>query len=122
MAAPRKKLWHESKYLRKRAAFLLDDVDLIPTDVSFRVGKGQNAVLIHGHKIFYALVSPVFQAMLFGSLDEQKSIVIPDVTSEAFQCPKTYAYSDSFAPVWADNVMDGRVEKIHDKLTHAILL
>ena len=47
----RKKSWHESKRLRKRAAFLLNDPDLIPTDVCFRIRTEDRKIKeVHGHK------------------------------------------------------------------------
>ena len=51
-ASPRIKSWHESKKLRKRAAFLLDNLDLIPTDVCFRITTADGmAEEFHGHKL-----------------------------------------------------------------------
>ena len=48
---PRKKSWHESKQLRKRAAFLLEDPSLIPTDVCFRIRTGSGKIKeLRGHK------------------------------------------------------------------------
>ena len=49
-SAERKKAWHESKKLLKRVAFLLDNPDIIPTDICFQVGEGASAEHIHGHK------------------------------------------------------------------------
>ena len=49
-SAARKKAWHESKKLLKRVAFLLDNPDIIPTDICFQVGEGASAEHIHGHK------------------------------------------------------------------------
>lgn len=49
-SGPRKK-WHESKHLRKRAAFLLEDPDLIPTDVCFRIRTESGKIKeVRGHK------------------------------------------------------------------------
>ena len=48
---PRKKSWHESKQLKKRAAFLLADLNLIPTDVCFRIRTKTGKIKeVHGHK------------------------------------------------------------------------
>ena len=54
---PRKKLWHESKHLRKRVAFLLEDPDLIPTDVCFRIAERNDKVEeVQGHRyVTYSL-------------------------------------------------------------------
>ena len=50
-SSQRKKAWHESKHLRKRAAFLLENLDLIPTDVCFRLmTKDETVEEVHGHK------------------------------------------------------------------------
>ena len=50
-AGRRVKSWHESKHLRKRAAFLLEDPNLIPTDVCFRIRTNNRKIkVVRGHK------------------------------------------------------------------------
>ena len=121
-SAESKKAWHMSKKLLKRVAFLLDNPDIIPTDICFQVGEGAISDYIHGHKyvlydkikiclqkyikspilknsynliffwlcffrIFFALSSPVFHAMFYGSIKLLDNVVdVPDITPEAFRC------------------------------------
>ena len=70
---------------------MLDSEDL--SDVTFRIGEDQTEFNLH--RIFLAMISPVFKAMLYGQMQEAQpnsDVIIEDITSDAFQCIVHFAY------------------------------
>jgi len=64
------------------------------SDVTFIVGQ-ENEKVLHGCRCLLSLISPVFEAMLYGQMKESASnavIKIPDINPEAFQSILRYSY------------------------------
>lgn len=56
------------------------------SDCAFLVGHGPDQMDFKAHKLILAMASPVFEAMLYGSMAEGNGpIFIPDIPSEAFR-------------------------------------
>lgn len=53
-----------------------------------------NSTYIYAHRVILASASPVFDAMLYGSLAEVDVINIYDIDLEAFKCMLSYIYTD----------------------------
>jgi len=65
------------------------------SDCEFIVGLPPNIKVFHGHKMFLAMSSPVFEAMFFGCLAEtRREIKILDVQPDAFAALLEYIYTD----------------------------
>ena len=80
-ASPRIKSWHESKKLRKRAAFLLDNLDLIPTDVCFRITTQEEMTEeFHGHKLVIKSIEEIRCVLNREFLSKFRMIVHTDST------------------------------------------
>ncbi|KAG5670395.1 hypothetical protein PVAND_000663 [Polypedilum vanderplanki] len=83
--------WQVSRHsISSRGTYLLETGKY--SDCSFIVGDSTLAC----HKIILAMASPVFEAMFFGSFDDQakNAIVITDVQAEAFKSLLEYIYTD----------------------------
>ncbi|XP_014270539.1 BTB/POZ domain-containing protein 6 [Halyomorpha halys] len=65
------------------------------TDCAFRVGT-EKIEVIQGHKLIFAVTSPVFEALFYGPLADQKNQVIsvPDIEPHTFHLFLSYIYSD----------------------------
>ncbi|EDO48952.1 predicted protein [Nematostella vectensis] len=89
--------------IRERSEFLFNNKLL--SDVSFRVGKEQGKYFIPGHKLILAISSPVFYAMFYGSMAEQKAeITVADSDADSFMELLRYAYFDE-ATINEENVL-----------------
>ncbi|OQV24578.1 putative BTB/POZ domain-containing protein 2 [Hypsibius exemplaris] len=101
------KTWHASKQIRKRTKRLLDDLDLIPTDVVFTVGADGETLEFPAHRLILALGSPVFHAIFYGKDREVgETLRIPDVKPEAFRIMVKYMYTEQMGEITVDSVMD----------------
>ncbi|XP_055353006.1 BTB/POZ domain-containing protein 6-like [Paramacrobiotus metropolitanus] len=77
------------------------------SDVQFMVGRQfGEAKPFSAHKYVLSLRSPVFRAMLYGTLAEsaEKTIDIPDDVPDAFSSMLNYLYTDSIEDLTVDNV------------------
>jgi len=64
-------------------------------DCDFIVGVPPHIKIFHGHKMFMAMASPVFEAMFYGGMAETKrEIKILDVQPDAFSTMLEYIYTD----------------------------
>eukprot|EP01083_Nonionella_stella_P272875 925546_1 len=62
-------------------------------DTTFIIGEKQSEY--HINRVFLAMISPVFEAMLFGKMTESQpnsTVVIDDITSETFELIIHFAY------------------------------
>lgn len=64
------------------------------SDIEFLLGVGDEQKKIKGHKIMFAIASPVFDAMMYGDLAEYDSITIDDIKPAAFESMMRYIYTD----------------------------
>ena len=76
----------------------LERTSLIPTDVNFMF-KEEN-IEVKAHSVILALASDVFEVEFFGSMKEEKTIRITDVSHEVFQNMINYIYNRQ--PKWKD--------------------
>eukprot|EP01084_Bolivina_argentea_P266495 452026_1 len=66
------------------------------TDIKFIIGP--NKIEFDINRIFLAMISPVFEAMLFGQMKESEpnsEVIIADIDAEAFQCIINFAYCNN---------------------------
>ncbi|CAH1388791.1 unnamed protein product [Nezara viridula] len=65
------------------------------TDCAFQVGT-EKIEVIHGHKLILAVTSPVFEALFYGPLADEKNqvITVPDIEPHTFHLFLSYVYSD----------------------------
>eukprot|EP01083_Nonionella_stella_P062513 162521_1 len=71
----------------------LDNHEL--TDTTFIIGEQQTQYQVN--RVFLALISDVFKAMLFGQMKESKpnsDVIIDDMESSTFECIVKFAYSN----------------------------
>ena len=57
-----KNIWNKPQSLLKRVVFLLDNLDIIPTDICFHVGE--DAEHIHGHKYEFQHLSSEWMMLM----------------------------------------------------------
>lgn len=80
--------------INKRGPLFLDSEEW--TDCTFLVGDEPRQVVVHGYKLIMAMASPVFEAMFYGSMAENKNpIPIIDVQPEIFKTMLQYMYTRS---------------------------
>ncbi|XP_022193519.1 uncharacterized protein LOC111051329 [Nilaparvata lugens] len=60
-------------------------------DCEFIVGIKK--VVVRGHKFLFAASSKVFQAMFYGDLKEDKTVIVEDLNSDGFESMKQFIYT-----------------------------
>ncbi|OWA50168.1 putative BTB/POZ domain-containing protein 6 [Hypsibius exemplaris] len=112
-AARESKPWQEMKHLRKKIAFLLDHEDIMPTDITFRVGLDGAFEDITAHTFVLALGSTEFYRLfvkkqdLSGTAIERYEIFwITDVQPEVFRILIQFLYSEEVSGLNMENVME----------------
>ncbi|OQV20626.1 putative BTB/POZ domain-containing protein 2 [Hypsibius exemplaris] len=104
------KTWQDSKHIRKRTKYLLENTTSIPTDIIFKVGTPASTATVENisaHRLVLAMGSIVFHAMFYGNLREQVGIIpVPDVEPEAFWIMIRYLYSEDVTGLTMENVME----------------
>eukprot|EP01084_Bolivina_argentea_P051531 94802_1 len=89
------------------------------TDVTFIIGSDKKQFRVN--RIFLAVISPVFEAMLCGNMKESKpnsNVIIPDIDADAFECITKFAYFND-PGITAQNISN--VKYICDKYQIEIL-
>ena len=91
--------WQVSKKCIKERTAVMFNNELI-ADVHFIVGSGSNQRRIPAHKFIMVTGSPVFYAMFYGGLaEDKKEVTIPDVDPQAFFNLLRWVYGRINGPV-----------------------
>lgn len=79
--------------IRDRGAYLLKNHNF--ADIRFITGQRPDQRIFLGHKLIFAMASPVFERMFYGPLaTNAKYISIPDVSPDTFYSLMEYIYFD----------------------------
>ncbi|KAF2886510.1 hypothetical protein ILUMI_19663, partial [Ignelater luminosus] len=91
--------WQVSIRDRVRHFFYSKDL----SDCQFQVGTGSSSQLFKVHKFIMAISSPVFEAMLFGLMANDRPILIEDIEPDVFETMLEYMYTDNVTLVSSDH-------------------
>ena len=95
--------WQVSKKCMKERISVMFNNELL-ADVHFIVGSGSSQRRIPAHKFILATGSPVFYAMFYGELaEDKKEVTIPDVEPQAFLELLEWVYggmNESLVRIW----------------------
>lgn len=66
----------------------------------------KNGETLKGHKVIFAVASPVFDVMLYGNLAQEEVIIIEDIDADAFKSMAKFIYTDELDLDSTSHAMD----------------